>query len=85
MLSHGVCVGDNWVAMLSSVRSPEYTVCGVDVCFPAFLLRVTISRASRAAAEGAETAVPILLGLQWASPHVGGVSVNPEVKGQLAV
>ena len=73
------------LSQLSSVRSPEYTVFGVYVCFPAFLLHVTISRASRAAAKGAEAAVPILLGLQWASPHVEGVSVNPEVEGDLAV
>lgn len=70
---------------LSSVRSPEYTVFGVNLCFPALLLHFTVSRASRTAAKEAETAVPILLGLQWASPHVGGVSVNPEVKGDLAL
>lgn len=46
------------LSQLSSVRSPEYTVFGVYVCFPAVLLRVTISRASRAAAKGAETAAP---------------------------
>lgn len=87
--------GNNWVVMpklLSPVKLCEifriYRVWCLRLlsCFSSpchHLLSITCS------CQGVETAVPILLGLQWPSPHVGGVSVNPEVKspheGDLAV